>query len=404
MPRLLDALRHPQYRLYYLAQVISLHGSWMQQVAQSWLIYRLTESSFMLGLAGFLSNLPVLVLGLAGGLLADTLPRRPLFIVLQGLAMAQAFALAILTLGGWVEIWHILLLGTLLGVVHAFDMPARHAFVVELVPREALPNAIGLNSSAFNVARFLGPALAGWLVALAGEGWVFLINGLSFTVLLVGLIVMGRPQFAHRPADMGSPGSLRMAIGYAWHHRPVRTALAMVLLISLTGIGYITLMPIFAKDVFHGGPQSLGLLLGAAGAGALVGALRLAQRGRAAGLEREIVWAGLIAAAGLIVFSHMESVTAGLLILPAVGYGITTLAAGCNTVIQLLVPDRLRGRVMALFAVLFVGHTPLGYLLAGSLAAVVGAPLALLLLAVALGLGMIALRGGFAGTGEVPGV
>ena len=376
-PLLIRSFRHRNFRLYFIGQLLSLNGSWMQSVAQAWLVYRLTDSSFMLGLVAFLNLGPVLVLGLFGGALADRYSRYRLFWVTQTLAMAQAFVLAGLTLSGQVQVTHILILATLLGVVHAFEIPARHALVAGLVSRAELPNAIALNSSLFNLARFIGPTLAGALVALIGEGPVFMLNGLSFMSVLIALALMRpRPAMHARPA---TGRGLWAGLDFAWRQPPLRWALALVALISLVGTPYLVLMPVFAREVFGGGAQQLGLLVGAAGLGALLGALRLAQREQSTGLERIIVASGVLAGAGLFLFSQASSFVLAMMVLPLTGFGITSLVAATNTFLQLEAEDSLRGRLMSLFSVVFLGFAPIGNLAAGGIAHHIGAPHTVLL-------------------------
>lgn len=376
-PLLIRSFRHRNFRLYFIGQLLSLNGTWMQSVAQAWLVYRLTDSSFMLGLVAFLNLGPVLVLGLFGGALADRYSRYRLFWVTQTLAMAQAFVLAGLTLSGQVQVTHILILATLLGVVHAFEIPARHALVAGLVSRAELPNAIALNSSLFNLARFIGPTLAGALVALIGEGLVFMLNGLSFMSVLIALALMRpRPAMHARPA---TGRGLWAGLYFAWRQPPLRWALALVALISMVGTPYLVLMPVFAREVFGGGAQQLGLLVGAAGLGALLGALRLAQREQSTGLERIIVASGVLAGAGLFLFSQASSFVLAMMVLPLTGFGITSLVAATNTFLQLEAEDSLRGRLMSLFSVVFLGFAPIGNLAAGGIAHHIGAPHTVLL-------------------------
>ncbi|NIR58023.1 MAG: MFS transporter [Gammaproteobacteria bacterium] len=371
--RLLRSLAHANFRRYYIGQLVSLNGTWMQQVAQSWLLYRLTESSLMLGLAGAATLAPSLVLGLYGGVLADKLSRRRLMIAAQALAMVQALVLGILTLGGWVVPWHVLALALLLGMVQAFELPARHSLVAALVPREALSNAVALNSSSFHLARFIGPAIAGALVAWAGEGPVFLLNALTFVAVLGALTSLRLPA----PAGDGAgphPRGLGAGLRYAWDHAQIRAALVMVAMASVFGASTIVLMPVFAVEVFGRGPQSLGALMGALGAGALVGALTLARRGGVIGLERVIAVAALIGGLALGAFALTDRLWLGLVILPLVGFNVTTLMASSNAFIQLTVPDALRGRVMALFSVALHGCMPIGHLAVGGAAEWLGAP------------------------------
>jgi len=372
LPLLTRSLRHRNFRLYFFGQILSLLGTWMQSVAQAWLVYRLTDSSFMLGLVSFLNLAPVLVLGLAAGAVADRYSRYRLFWTTQTLAMLQAFVLGALTLSGYVQVNHILVLAALLGIIHAFEIPARHALVAGLVDRAELPNAIGLNSSLFNLARFLGPALAGVLIALLGEGPLFILNGLSFLTVLLALAAMRpRPAMHVRHTGGGGPWA---GLRFAWRQRPLRYALALVALVSLAGTPYLVLMPVFARDVFGGGAQQLGLLVGAAGFGALLGALRLAQREHHQGLERVIVVSGVLAGIGLLLFSQADSFVFALATLPVTGFAITSLVATTNTFLQLEAEDGLRGRLMSLFSMVFLGFAPLGNLLAGSVAQHIGAP------------------------------
>lgn len=371
-PHLTRSLRHRNFRLYFIGQLLSLHGTWMQSVAQAWLVYRLTDSSFMLGLVSFLNLAPVLLLGFITGAVADRYPRFRLFWITQTLAMLQAFTLAALTLSGHVEVVHILVLAATLGIVHAFEIPARHALLASLVERAELPNAIALNSSLFNLARFLGPALAGALIAAVGEGPVFVVNGVSFLTVLLALFAMRpRPAMHVRPADHGG---LFAGLRFAWRQTRLRYALALVALISLAGTPYLVLMPVFAREVFGGDAQQLGLLVGAAGFGALLAALRLAQRKENVGLERVIVISAVLAALGLLAFSQAGDFVLALATLPVIGFGITSLVAATNTFLQLAAEDGLRGRLMSLFSMVFLGFAPLGNLFAGALAQRIGAP------------------------------
>ena len=373
MRHTLRSLRHRNFRLFYAGQLVSLSGTWMQSLAQAWLLYRMTESGLWLGLAGAAALLPNLLFGLYGGVLADRFSRQRLLIAAQALAMVQAFALAALTLSGHIAPWHILLLAFLLGLVQAFELPARHSFVAQLVPRADLSNAIALNSSLFHLARFLGPAIAGVLVAWVGEGWVFFVNGLTFIAVLVGLLAIRLPAEPDG-AEAGGLHALREGLWYVWHHATIRAVIALVAAVSLVGSSAIVLMPVFAAKVFERDAQSLGLLLGVIGLGAFAGALTLARRKDLAGIERVIAAAGLAGGAALALFATTKVFALALLILPAVGFCITTMLASSNTLIQLTVPDRLRGRVMALFSVALHGMMPLGQLAVGAAADHVGAP------------------------------
>lgn len=378
---LLRSLRQREYRLYFLGQVVSLHGTWMQNVAQAWLVYHLTESSFLLGLVAFCGLIPVLLLGMVGGWLADHLPRRRLFFTTQVLAMLQALTLAALTWSGHVAVWHIILLALLLGCIHAAEIPARHSMLPGLVPREEMHNAIALNSSVFNLARFLGPAIAGVLIGRIGEAGVFLINALSFAATLVALWAMGLESRVRNGAPRPRGGVLD-GFHYAWRDRTLRNAILLVSAVSLCASPYTVLMPVFARDIFQGGPDVLGYLLGAAGCGALLAALRLAGRSEGEGIQSWIALAAIAGGVALMAFSHLEIFALALPVLAAAGFAVTTVIASTNTYLQLSAPDELRGRVMSLFSTLFIGVAPLGNLLAGSLAEAIGVQAAMLLLGV----------------------
>ncbi len=372
LPVLLRSLRHREFRYYFLGQLVSLHGTWMQNVAQAWLVYRLTQSSLMLGLVSFCALIPVLLFGLFGGVLADRWPRGKLFFAAQTIAMFQALLLAALTLAGHIQVWQIMALAFFLGVVHAFEMPARHVLIAQLVPHNDLGNAIALNSGMFNMARFIGPALAGVLVGWLGEGWVFFLNGASFIGVLGALHAAGIMGLGAPRREGSAREHLLEGLRFAWRDRPIRVALLMLAAVSLAGVPYMVLMPVFAAEIFHGGAGTLGLLLGAAGAGALLGALRLAQRAGLSGLDRVIGSAALGGGVSLLLFALTPALALALPLLMLIGLSLTSLVASINTFIQSQVPDRLRGRVMALFSVTFIGLAPLGNLFAGALAHWIG--------------------------------
>jgi MFS family permease len=376
MRRLFRSLRHRNYRLYYVGQLVSLTGTWMQHLAQAWLMYRLTGSSLMLGLVGAAGLLPNLLFSLWGGVLADRLPRRTLLIAAQSLALLQALVLGVLTLGGWVTPAQLIALAFLLGVVQAFEMPARQSFVSQLVPREDLPNAVALNSSLLHLARFIGPAIAGPLVAWMGEGPVFLLNGASFVAVLVALAAMRlpvRPGEGREEEVTGSGGGLIAGLHYVRAHPTIRAALGMVAVTSLLGSSAVVLMPVFAAEIFGSGAKSLGWLLSALGVGSLVGALTLAHRGTVKGLERWIAAMAGLAGLAFLLFANMPGLGGALLVLPWASYAMTTLIASSNAYLQLNVPDRLRGRTMALFTIALHGMMPLGQLVLGTVAEFAGA-------------------------------
>jgi MFS family permease len=347
----------------------------MQSVAQSWLVYRLTDSAVLLGLVGFAGQIPVFLLAPVGGTVADRYDRRRILVATQTAAMILAFVLAALTLSGRVHEWHIFGLAMALGVVNAVDMPTRQAFVADMVDRENLGNAIALNSAMVNGARIIGPAVAGLLVAAVGEGWCFLINGVSYIAVIIGLGLI-RIDIAERVASAGSALS-RVVEGFRYVARtgPIRALLLLIGLISLTGMPYAVLMPIFADRILHGGARGLGLLMGAAGVGAFFGALRLAVKRELRGLGRWVVMAGVGFGASLILFSVSRLLWLSTALLVPVGFSMMVGLASSNTLIQSMVPDELRGRVMAVYAMMFMGMAPFGSLFAGAIAHRVGAPL-----------------------------
>ncbi len=335
----------------------------MQSVAQAWLVYRLTESSFMLGLTQFITLLPVSIFGLYGGVMADRYSQRTLLIIVHFVAMIQAIILATLTLTGTIKVWHILVLAFLLGFTHAFEIPARHALLGKLVPKNMLHNAVALVSSAFNTARFIGPAIAGWLILAINEGIVFLINAITFGFYIIMMWFVSKEATARQAREGVS--KLKEALQYAWRETHIRSGLMLLAIISLFGLSFSVLMPIFASEIFGGGPATLGNLLSAAGAGALVAALNLAQRQSTHQIGRLIGATGLIAGTAMIVFSQTNQFWAALPLMLVSGFCLTSTVASTNTLIQSIVPDHLRGRVMSLFAVTVIGMAPFGSLLAG---------------------------------------
>lgn len=368
-------MRHRNYRLFFAGQLISLIGTWMQMVAQSWLVYRLTGSSFLLGSVGFASQIPVFLLAFVGGIVADRYNRHRIVIGTQTSAMLLAFILSGLTLSGTVQIWHIFVLSTLLGIVNAFDMPARQAFIVELVGKDDLMNAIALNSSLFNGARVLGPAFAGMLIAGLGEGWCFFSNAVSYIAVIIGLLLM---KLKSRPsAARGSSAISNVLEGllYVRRTRSVRALLMLVALISIAGMPYSILMPIFAEEILSGGARGLGILMGFSGLGAFMGALYLAAQSETRGLGRMIAFSCAGMGTSLILFSISRLFWVSALFLIPVGFTLMVQMASTNTLIQTIVPDHLRGRVMSVHVMMFMGMMPFGSLVAGSVAEKLGAPL-----------------------------
>jgi MFS family permease len=370
----LRAFRHRNYRLFFAGQLTSLCGTWMQTVAQSWLVYRMTGSATLLGIVGFASQFPIFIFSPVAGAVADSHPRRRSMIVIQTFMMLQAFPLAYLTMTNRIQVWHIMVLATLLGVCSAFDIPVRQAFVAEMVAREDLINAIALNSSMMNGARIIGPAIAGVTVALVGEGWCFLLNGFSYLAVIIGLLFITAGNTVPREDQASRLETILEGFRYAIHTRPVRVLLLLLGLSSLMGMPYSTLMPIFADQILHGGAKGLGLLMGFSGVGALLGAATLAVRRGLRGLSTWIMLACGGFGMSLILFSLSRVFWISLLLLLPVGFCLMVQLASSNTLIQSMVPDRLRGRVMAVYSMMFVGMAPFGALLAGLLANLLGAP------------------------------
>jgi MFS family permease len=369
----LRALRHRNFQLFFSGQLISLIGTWMQSVAQAWLVYRLSGSALLLGAVGFSSQIPVFLIAPFGGITADRVNRQRLVIATQTTAMILAGILAWLTLSKRVEVWHIFVLAALLGVVNAFDIPGRQAFLVDMVGKEDLMNAIALNSSMFNGARVIGPAVAGILVARIGEGWCFGANAISYIAVIVGLSLMNvhcaRRVSTHSPIE-------DIVEGFRWVNQTkiIRALLLLIGLVSLVGMPYTVLMPVFADKILHGGARGLGILMGATGVGALLGALTLASKTGVKGLGR---WVAITCASfgvSLFVFSFSKSFWLSVALLVPAGYSMMLQMACSNTLIQTMVPDQLRGRVMALYSMMFMGMAPFGALFGGALAHRMGAP------------------------------
>lgn len=368
------ALRYRNYRIYYFGMLVSFTGTWMQTVAQSWLVYRMTGSPWLLGLVGFASQAPVFLLAPLGGVIADRRSRLRIIILTQVLAMIQAFILAGLTLTNQVTVISIVALALALGVINSFDLPARQSFMVEMVGKEDLMNAISLNSSMIQGSRVAGPAIAGLLVGWLGEGPCFLINGLSYIAVIAGLATIRMNGEVHARAEGSALANLREGFDYVRTTRPVRALLLLVAFVSVFGLPYTVLMPIFASEVLGGGPLALGGLLGATGAGALAGALTLAARKSVRGLGRVV--ASSVAAFGflLILFSVSHNLIVSTALSFPVGFAVLLQMSASNTLVQTMVPDKMRGRLMSFYAMSLMGMAPFGSLLAGAAAARVGAP------------------------------
>lgn len=373
---LLRALAHRNFRLFFVGQGVSLVGTWMQSLAMSWLVYRLTDSAFLLGLVNFAAQIPSFFLAPVAGVLTDRWNRHRTLVVTQTLAMLQAFVLAGLTLTGHAEIWVIIVLSGFLGCVSAFDITTRQAFMQDMVPRkEDLANAIALNSSLVNGSRLFGPSLAGLVIAWVGEGVCFLLNGVSYLAVLVALLrmeVAPRPRTA-RPSRLvaGFVEGFRYAFGFP----PIRAVLLLLAMVSFVGLPYTVLMPIFAREILQGGPETLGYLMAASGIGALGAAIYLASRQTVLGLGLRIVLGASCFGLGLIGFAYSENLWLSLGLLFITGFSMMLQMAGSNTILQTLVDEDKRGRVMSFYTMAFMGATPLGSLVAGTLANRFGAPL-----------------------------
>ena len=369
----LRALRHRNFQLFFGGQLISLTGTWMQTVAQAWLVYRMTNSPLLLGSVGFASQFPVFLVAPLGGITADRVNRQRLVIATQTVSMILAGILAALTLGGSIQVWHIFVLAALLGVVNAFDIPGRQSFLVDMVGKEDLMNAIALNSSMFNGARIVGPAVAGILVSRIGEGWCFAANAISYIAVIVGLLLM-HVHCASRASQHSPIEDIVEGFGWVNRTKVIRALLLLLGLVSLVGMPYTVLMPVFADKILHGGARGLGILMGSTGVGALFGALTLAAKTGVKGLGRWVALACGSFGISLVLFSFSRSFwLSAALLLPA-GYSMMLQMACSNTLVQTMVPDHLRGRVMSVYSMMFMGMAPFGAFFGGALAHRIGAP------------------------------
>ena len=379
-PQLLRSLRYRNFRLFFIGQGISLVGTWMQQIAMSWLVYRLTGSALLLGVIGFCTQIPTFLLASFAGVFADRVSRRRVLQYTQILSMIQAFTVAFLVLTGTVQVWHIVSASLFIGMVNAFDIPARQSFFIEMIEKkEDLANAIALNSSMFNGARLVGPAVAGALIALLGEGVCFLLNGISFLAVIMALAMMRL-----KPPKAAAGGTavwkeLREGFAYALGFTPIRYILMMLALISLAGMPYAVIMPLFAGEVLHGGAHTFGFLMAASGVGAFAAAVYMASRRSVLRLGMIIAIAAALFGVALITFSLSRWLWLSLFTLFAAGFAAITQVASCNTILQTVVDDDKRGRVMSFYTMAFMGMAPFGSLLAGALASRIGAPATLAL-------------------------
>jgi len=369
------ALRSRNYRLFFTGQTLSLIGTWMTRVATSWLVYRLTDSALLLGLVGFAGQVPAFFWGPLAGVWVDRWDRHRTLVWTQILSMLQSFALAALALAHIITVWEIILLSLAQGLINAFDMPARQAFVIQMVERrEDLGNAIALNSSMVNATRLIGPAIAGILIAAVGEGYCFLTDGVSYIAVIVSLLLMQIRVAQVRAGARRVTAELQEGWRYVASSVPIRSILLLLAISSLVGMPYTVLMPIFASQILHGGAHTLGFLMTASGAGALVSAMLLAVRKSVLGLGRMIAISAAIFGASLIAFSFSRWFWLSMLLLPFTGFGLMQQMAASNTILQTIVDDEKRGRVMAYYAMAFQGMAPFGSLLGGAIAGRIGAP------------------------------
>ena len=375
--RLTRALQHRNFRLFFGGQSISLVGTWITRVATSWLIYRLTGSELLLGVAGFVGQIPTLVITPFAGVLVDRMDRRKILLITQAGSLVQSAVLAVLTLSGLVTVTQIIVLQVFQGIINSFDTPARQAFVSEMVAdREHLPNAIALNSSMVNGSRVIGPSIGGLLIAAVGEGWCFAVDAVSYLAVIASLLAMRvEPRPRHGAGDTHLLEELRHGWDYVLHSVPIRSVLILVAIVSVTGTPYTVLMPAFAAQVLHGGPNTLGILMAATGVGALSGALYLASRETVRGLVRILMWASLTFGVGLIAFSMTTSLWLACVALAVGSGGLMVTLAGSNTILQTIVEERLRGRVMSFYTMAFFGTVPIGSLIGGVIADRFGSPI-----------------------------
>ncbi len=380
LARIFRALRYRNYRLFFIGQGISLIGTWMQQVAMSWLVYSLTNSPFMLGLVAFSGLICNFILAPFAGVLVDRLNRHRILIITQSLAMCQALVLAAVVLTGHAAVWNLVVLSATLGTINAFDMPTRQSFVVEMVDDRAdLGNAIALNSSLFNSARLIGPTVAGVLVATIGEGLCFLVNGLSFIAVIACLLAM---TITPRAAPVGQAdflAGLKEGFRYSFGFRPIRYIVLLLTYTSLVAMPYVVLLPVFARDVLKGDASTLGFLTAGIGTGALVGAIFMASRKNILGIGKVIIIAAFLFGAGLVLLSFTRVLWFTLLAMALTGFGMVSMMAACNTFLQTVADDDKRGRLMSFYVMAFMGLAPFGSLIYGALASTVGAPPTLLI-------------------------
>jgi MFS family permease len=369
------SLRYRNYRLFFMGQSISLIGTWMQRIALPWLVYSMTNSAFLLGLVGFASQIPTFLLAPFAGVLIDRWNRYTILVVTQILAMIQSFILAFLFFNNSIEVWHIVVLSIFMGCINAFDMPVRQSLVVDMIEnREDLGNAIALNSSMFNVARLLGPSIAGILIALTGEGICFLVNGISFIFVLAFLFMMKIKREEVKVQHSHILQGIKEGFKYTFGFKPIGYIILLLALVNLMGMPYTVLIPVFAKDILHGGPHTFGFLMGACGIGALSAAIYMASRKSVVGLGKIVPIFAAFFGAGLILFSLSHYFILSIVLMAVTGFGMIMQMTSSNTILQTVVDDDKRGRVMSFYTMAFMGTAPFGSLMAGASANYIGAP------------------------------
>jgi len=388
LDNIVRSLHYRNYRLFFYGQSISLIGTWIQRITVPWLVYRLTGSVFLLGLVGFAGQIPTFLMSPFAGVFVDRWNRHKILVVTQVLALIQALVLALLFYEKSISIWYIAILSVFLGIINAFDMPARQSFVIDMIEKkEDLGNAIALNSSMVNGARLIGPSIAGILISLTGEGMCFLINAISYIFVIAFLLMMKITPREIVVQDTNAFQKFKEGFAYTFGFIPIRYIILLLALVSLMGMPYTVLMPVFAKTILHGGSHTFGFMMGATGIGALTGAIYMASRKNVAGLENFIPWFAAIFGFGLILFSFSTAFILSLFLLLITGFGMMMQMTSSNTILQTIVDDDKRGRVMSFYTMAFMGTAPFGSLLAGALASKVGAPNTILIGGVACILG-----------------
>ncbi len=367
------SLRHRNFKLFFFGQIISLPGNWIQSIALGWLVFRMTDSVFLLGVVGFAAQIPSFFITPLAGVFADKVERRLVLMITQITSMVVALVLAALIMTGNITVFYIITGAIISGVANAIDNPFRHAFLVNIIDdRKDLPNAIALNSTMYNSARFIGPPIGGFLVAYAGEGVCFLVNGISYIAVVASLLSMKLSPFQKSIEQNSIFNDLVSGLRYAYKTSYIKVLLTMVIVISFVGLPFQVFMPVFAKDILHGTSQTLGFLTGALGAGALTGALLLANQSSVSRFPKIILISSLMFSIGLGIFTFSGNVIFSMAALVVTGFGMVVLFASCNTLLQTLVHENMRGRIVALYSMSFMGFTPIGSFLTGSITEVFG--------------------------------